>query len=332
MLKIGTTSPQTERPPKNPKYCYRWAFEGAGRVLLCLWHSDLSFTESSVEYYGNARNEQRVNEERSNDQRDPSLKQRFKKWASSAYQMDEVVKIADREGRLIRVALVASKNLALQEDERAAADFRLLDPQPWNLVRYDMQTGSFLLRRGLEPTQSSGSEIEIRLQEPKLPIMSQVTADSYGVGVADQFVGNEEPERIAISSFAWVRSPQVRQVVLARSKGFCELCGRRGFLKGNGDLYLETHHVVSLSEEGGDAPGNVIALCPEHHREAHYGANRQVLRSLFQELLRPSPDLDDAVSQLFLRRRMVARNANVTSTNATCTTLVSEGVALQSHK
>jgi hypothetical protein len=75
-------------PAQNPKYCYRWAFEGARRVLLCLWHSDLSFTESSVEYHGNARGEQRVNGERSNEQRDPSLKQRFKKWASSAYQMD----------------------------------------------------------------------------------------------------------------------------------------------------------------------------------------------------------------------------------------------------
>lgn len=278
-------------PAQNPKYCYRWAFEGNDRVLLCLWHSDLSFLEDGVEYHGNARDEQRVNEERSNDQRDPSLKQRFKKWATSAYQMDEIIKIAHRESRLVRVALVASRNLALQDDERATAGFRLLDSQPWQLMRYDMQTGAFLLRRGLgslDVNDRSGVGTGLGDSGILAQPLPAITAESYGVGVADQFVGSEQPERYAISTFAWQRSAQVRQVVLARSKGVCEFCGHRGFLKGNGDIYLETHHIVSLSEDGGDAPDNVIALCPEHHREAHYGANSNVLREFFQKKLRQS--------------------------------------------
>ncbi|MHC8334142.1 HNH endonuclease [Pseudomonas sp. LB3P25] len=278
------------KPAQNPRYCYRWAFEGGDRVLLCLWYRDLEFLGDGVEYRGNARNEQRINEERANDQRDPSLKKRFKKWASSSYQMDEVIKIAHRETRLVRIALVDSKNPALQDDERAAADFRLLDHEPWRLVRYEMQTGEFLLRRGLDSLQvfrketAKNGEAEIKAEElvKALPV---ITAESYGVGVADQFIGSEKPGCNEATVIVWERSAKVRQIVLARSKGHCEHCGRLGFLKANGEIYVETHHVVPLSEEGADVPGNVIALCPEHHREAHFGAEREALKASFLQVL-----------------------------------------------
>jgi predicted HNH restriction endonuclease len=35
--------------------------------------------------------------------------------------------------------------------------------------------------------------------------------------------------------------------------------------------YLETHHVIFLAHDGADKPTNVIALCPNDHREAHFG-------------------------------------------------------------
>lgn len=40
---------------------------------------------------------------------------------------------------------------------------------------------------------------------------------------------------------------------------------------------------------GWRCPGNVIALCPEHHREAHYGAKSDVLRRRFLETLAAGP-------------------------------------------
>jgi 5-methylcytosine-specific restriction protein A len=46
----------------------------------------------------------------------------------------------------------------------------------------------------------------------------------------------------------------------------------------DGKVFLETHHVIPLSEGGGDTEGNVVALCPNHHREAHHGANRDRMR------------------------------------------------------
>lgn len=286
-------NPASSRSPaQNPKYCYRWAFEGGSQVLLCLWYKDLEFSSDEIEYQGNARDEQRVNEERANDQRDSSLKLRYRKWASSAYEIDEIVKLAYREKRVVRVAIVDTKKTDLKDHERASADYRLLDREPWCLMHYDMQTGAFLLRRGAEPLPVSHEELEFAQSHeskeegditPQSP--SIITADSYGIGVADQFVGNETPGRSAISGFVWERSALVRQAVLARSQGRCEYCGRPGFLKENGETYIETHHIVPLSEDGPDVPNNVIALCPEHHRQAHFGASRDVLKGFFLKAL-----------------------------------------------
>lgn len=277
-------------PAQNPKYCYCWAFEGNGRVLLCLWYDELIFSQNTIEYQGNVRFEYGVHDARANDQRNPTLKQRFKTWATRALQMDEVLKIAYRQDRLIRIALVQSKKTNRQDDERATADFRLLDPEPWQLISYEMLTGAFHLRRGVE-CQEVTDRVEALSDEAQansevlVPTLPVITTDSYGVGVADQFLECQIPERNVVSAFAWERNAKVRQAVLARSQGRCEFCGHRGFTKANGDIYLETHHVVPLSEHGPDDPGNVIALCPEHHREAHYGAKRELLRASFLQML-----------------------------------------------
>ena len=53
----------------------------------------------------------------------------------------------------------------------------------------------------------------------------------------------------------------------------------------DGRLFLETHHVVPLAEGGADSLDNVVALCPNHHREAHLGARHAILKEqLLQKL------------------------------------------------
>jgi 5-methylcytosine-specific restriction enzyme A len=83
----------------------------------------------------------------------------------------------------------------------------------------------------------------------------------------------------------YMRDPAVRALVLLRAKGKCEFCGVDGFLKYDGKVYLETHHIVPLSEGGPDHVRNVIALCPNHHREAHFGKKRAVLRDDLQMIV-----------------------------------------------
>ena len=80
-------------------------------------------------------------------------------------------------------------------------------------------------------------------------------------------------------------NPKVRKAVLIRANGRCELCDEPGFEMANGKVFLETHHVTSLAEGGLDTSGNVVPLCPNHHREAHYGASSREMRTqLFARL------------------------------------------------
>lgn len=94
-------------------------------------------------------------------------------------------------------------------------------------------------------------------------------------------VGSEAPERFTGAATFYERDPKVRRRVLARARGRCEHCGELGFEKPGGDRYLETHHIIALAEQGPDTLANVIALCPSHHREAHYGLDRSALEIAF---------------------------------------------------
>ena len=93
--------------------------------------------------------------------------------------------------------------------------------------------------------------------------------------------GNDCPDRAKTSSYRVDRDANVRAYVLKLAGGKCEFCGKTGFLTIGGLHYLETHHVIALAKEGRDTVDNVIALCPEHHREAHYGKASKSLEQTF---------------------------------------------------
>jgi len=71
---------------------------------------------------------------------------------------------------------------------------------------------------------------------------------------------------------SYSRSEKVKQFALERADGTCEGCGRPApFNRKNGEPYLEVHHVDELGEGGADHPDKVVALCPNCHRQIHYG-------------------------------------------------------------
>lgn len=70
------------------------------------------------------------------------------------------------------------------------------------------------------------------------------------------------------------RSEAVRQYVLARAAGVCEACGSPApFQRSSGQPYLEPHHIRRLADDGPDHPRWVAGICPNCHREIHYGVN-----------------------------------------------------------
>ena len=90
-------------------------------------------------------------------------------------------------------------------------------------------------------------------------------------------IGAESPITQGYTGVKYYRDPMVRNRVLSRARGVCEYCGQPGFARENGSFYLECHHIIALADDGADRMTNVIALCPNHHREAHFGLKRGAL-------------------------------------------------------
>ena len=72
---------------------------------------------------------------------------------------------------------------------------------------------------------------------------------------------------------AYQRSRQVKEWVLARAGGDCELCDKSAPFarKADNTPYLEPHHINRLSDGGLDHPTFVGAICPTCHRHIHHG-------------------------------------------------------------
>jgi 5-methylcytosine-specific restriction protein A len=97
-------------------------------------------------------------------------------------------------------------------------------------------------------------------------------------------VGNRSPAaRVSATVTRFVRSPVVAAYAIQRAAGVCELCGRTTFMTDTGAVFFEVHHLVHLSEGGPDTPCNTAALCPNCHRELHYGASKMRLIALLYE-------------------------------------------------
>ena len=92
-------------------------------------------------------------------------------------------------------------------------------------------------------------------------------------------IGKDVPDRSRSEAWSYSRDPRVRDEVLRRAKGRCEFCGALGFVKPGGSRYLESHHIIALANDGADRRTNVIALCPNDHREAHFGNRAEQLET-----------------------------------------------------
>jgi 5-methylcytosine-specific restriction protein A len=100
---------------------------------------------------------------------------------------------------------------------------------------------------------------------------------------------DERQRRISESSVApkirtvivhvYDRNPFVVAEVLARANGVCERCKAEApfIRKKDGSPYLEVHHKTRLADSGEDTVVNAVALCPNCHRELHFGNHNNAL-------------------------------------------------------
>lgn len=232
----------------NPKYCYEWSFVAPKKlVILNLWHDHMKERRDGVVFI-----ELNPREFASQRQGIESVR---------GLRMDEAIQTAAKDKLPVRVITLGGRRRDIRNPEERASQVseRLLDPVSWTVTAYDWKTGQCTLTRGRHRF-----------------------VDQFSI----QETPDQKPERRNVSGQAFVRSAVVRNNVLLRANGKCEWCGQSGFPTAGGGIYLETHHVIPLSEDGPDTESNVTALCPNHHCEAHHGKNRGEMRRKLMERLR----------------------------------------------
>ena len=235
----------------NPRYCYEWVFvEPGNAIVLNLWHVLLEEdADGRIIHRGNFREDAEIQ----------FAQGRGNPWGRRARKLDEALQLAHRDNLTIRVILNDGDRRDRDDPDAKASQVkkRELDPAPWTLVSYDAETGAHVLVRGAA----------IR------PFV-----DQFALSMP---VGSDDVRRREQAGLVYIRDARVRGAALLRAAGCCEYCGAPGFVRADGAIYLETHHIVPLHEGGPDAVTNVICLCPNHHREAHYGADAPMLREAF---------------------------------------------------
>jgi len=183
------------------------------------------------------------------------------------------------------------------EGHRPLAAYLLPTGQTGDIVRQSVEIDESLTRNGASPsiyiTATGERQLPLvdlvrsrstdLLQLPMQPLLPSDAIDDLN----ELPPGVSEPEKIYRMSASYARDPRVRSYVIARAKGTCEYCGEQGFLMSDDkSRYVEAHHIIALADDGKDNLQNVIALCPRHHREAHYGKNRTELEMEMTRLLK----------------------------------------------
>lgn len=76
-----------------------------------------------------------------------------------------------------------------------------------------------------------------------------------------------EKKRTIVTLFK--RNAKIARKLKILYQGKCQICNFT-FEKENGENYSETHHIVSLGEQGSEEIKNIIILCANCHRQIHY--------------------------------------------------------------
>ena len=185
---------------------------------------------------------------------------------------------AKEQKRLIEIALM--KNLNVYGLICDAKD-PTLDTRSINRVEQNDLVQMVLIKDG------ENFWVQLKERFPISELRNKHKFKNLAVDDLDQDdIGNDSPNKAKFEAAYYVRDPKVRKAVIQMAQGKCEYCGQEGFLKSDGTRYLEAHHIIALSNEGKDKVTNVIALCPNHHKEAHYGENSEQLEIKFIEIVK----------------------------------------------
>lgn len=112
-----------------------------------------------------------------------------------------------------------------------------------------------------------------------------------------KYCGREITPSIEVKTICRERNPYVTQHTKDRAKGICDLCGQVAPFKDKDENpYLESHHVITLADNGLDAIYNTVAICPNCHRRIHIlklKSDNDKLEDVIYKYLVLDKDIDD---------------------------------------
>ena len=127
---------------------------------------------------------------------------------------------------------------------------------------------------GLKPFSNVGANVATLIEDILAEIEKQNVTDT----TQEKPSGNKSPQSIKSLTTDYERDASVKAWVLDIASGLCECCNQPApFITVEGTPFLEVHHVCRLADGGSDTVENAVAICPNCHRELHYGADRDKL-------------------------------------------------------
>jgi 5-methylcytosine-specific restriction endonuclease McrA len=103
--------------------------------------------------------------------------------------------------------------------------------------------------------------------------VAKASADSREVRLTRLANSKKVPDKVSAYTSVFIRNPDVVAEVLFQANGICDRCKKAAPFQraSNGSPYLEVHHNRRLADGGEDIVENAMALCPNCHRQSHYG-------------------------------------------------------------
>ena len=138
---------------------------------------------------------------------------------------------------------------------------------------------------GLKPRENVGVNVAKEIEEIIANLENRIPSEyiSFQIQVSDSLkkttteppVGSIKPQKSKTSSTKYERDHKVVAWITHLANGICESCNQPApFQSQDEQPFLEVHHLKQLADGGTDTITNAIAVCPNCHRELHFGQNK----------------------------------------------------------
>lgn len=103
----------------------------------------------------------------------------------------------------------------------------------------------------------------------------------------------KSPKSNKIGSDSWPRDPSISKEAIQKANYLCEFDeNHKSFISHSTNKnFVEAHHLIPMKKQGFyefsiDVPGNIVALCPNCHRQIHHGEKQsriEMLSNLYEK-------------------------------------------------